>query len=103
MAPLGRGKRAPRVAATPALPCSRYQMWCQVTEKLPPLMLDGVAFVVLPDAIVMASRPARLPNSVPLAVEPEKLTVPKFDSGSTPLLLDGASAMTSADDSAALL
>lgn len=37
----------------------------------------------------------------PFAVQFEKLTVPKFASGSTPLLLEGASAIHSAEPSCA--
>src|SRR3954465_9480257 len=40
-------------------------------------------------------------SSAPFARAPEKLAVPKFASGRTPPLLDGASAMTSADASLA--
>src|SRR5579864_3720061 len=40
-------------------------------------------------------------SDAPFAVAPVKLTVPKFVRGRTPLRLDGASAITSADASAA--
>ena len=55
-----------------------------------------------PDCIVIASRCGVVPVSkLPLTVAPEKLTLPKFASGRTPPLLDGASAITSADASLA--
>jgi hypothetical protein len=73
-----------------------------VTEKLPELMELGFAFTVDPDCIVIGSMPGvLLVSSAPLAFALEKLTVPKFASGRTPPLLDGASAMTSADASLA--
>src|SRR5436190_6432267 len=77
--------------------------WCfQVTEKLPPLILDGEAFTVLPVDIVIGSMPGVLLVSVaPLTVAPVKPTVPKSASGSTPEELDGASAMISAEASLA--
>ena len=54
--------------------------------------------------MVIGSRPgAELVSVAPLTVDPEKEAVPKSASGSTPPLLDGASAMTSADVSRALL
>ena len=40
-----------------------------------------------------------LVSRAPFTLAPLKLTVPKFASGRTPLLLDGASAITSADAS----
>jgi hypothetical protein len=72
--------------------------WCfHVTEKLPPPIPDGCASTVLPDAIVIGSRPGvALDNIAPLTVAPLKFTRPKSASGSTPPLLDGASAITSA-------
>jgi len=73
-----------------------------VTEKLPELMLLGWAFTVEPETIVMGSRFGSVSSEAPLAFAPLKLTVPKFASGSTPPLLDGASAITSAEASFAL-
>jgi hypothetical protein len=63
-------------------------------------MLDGFALTVLPDTIVIGSRPGvELVSSDPLTVAELNPTVPKSASGSTPPLLDGASAMTAADAS----
>jgi hypothetical protein len=74
----------------------------QATEKAPLLMELGWAFTVEPDCIVIGSMCGVLPvSSAPFARAPEKLAVPKFASGRTPPLLDGASAMTSADASLA--
>ena len=57
---------------------------------------------VLPETIVMGSMPGvELVSVAPSTVAPLKPTVPKSDSGSTPPLLDGASAITSADASLA--
>jgi len=74
----------------------------QVTVKLPLLMEPGCAFTVFPDCIVIGSRPESVFIATPFTVEAEKPTLPKFASGRTPLRLDGASAMTSAEASAAL-
>jgi hypothetical protein len=64
----------------------------------------GWAFTVEPDCMVIGSMPGVLLVSVaPFAVAPLKLTVPKFASGSTPPLEEGASAITSAEASFALL
>ena len=65
----------------------------------PPPRPDGVALVVLPDAIVIASGLGLLLIERPLAVQFEKLTVPKLASGSTPPEPDGASAIHSAEPS----
>src|SRR4051794_38827080 len=65
-------------------------------------MEPGCAFTVEPDCIVIGSRPESVFIATPFTVEPEKPTLPKFASGRTPLRLDGASAITSADASAAL-
>ena len=74
----------------------------QVTEKAPLLMELGWALTVEPDFIVIGSMcGVLLVSSAPFALAPEKLAVPKFASGRTPPLLDGASAMTSADASLA--
>src|SRR5438105_15709953 len=63
-------------------------------------MLLGVAFTVEPDCIVIGSMPGvELVSVAPLALALLKPTVPKFASGRTPPLLDGASAITSADAS----
>lgn len=63
-------------------------------------MEPGWAFTVEPDCIVIASRcGVLLVSTLPFTVAPLKLTVPKFASGRTPPLLDGASAITSADAS----
>jgi hypothetical protein len=71
-------------------------------EKLPLLSFEGAAFTVLPDTIVIGSRPAvELVSAVPLTVAELNPTEPKSASGSTPPLLEGASAITSADDSRA--
>src|ERR1700756_1974203 len=76
----------------------------QVTENDPLLMLDGWALTVEPDCIVMASIPrVLLVRAAPFTDAPLKLAVPKFASGRTPPLPDGASAITSADASFALL
>src|SRR6478735_6062416 len=65
-------------------------------------MLDGCALTVLPVLIVIGSMPGVLAvSAAPLTVAPEKPTLPKSASGSTPELLDGASAMISADASLA--
>ena len=75
-----------------------------MTENAPLLMLDGCALTVDPDCIVIGSMPGVLLVSVlPLTVDAVKPAVPKFASGSTPPLLDGASAMISADANLALL
>ena len=72
-----------------------------MTENEPvELMLLGWAFTVEPDAIVIGSG-LNDASEAPFAVEFEKPTLPKFASGSTPLRLDGASAITSADARAA--
>jgi len=59
------------------------------------------AFVVEPEA--MSMRSIELAGNVPIAwpftFVPVKPTVPKFVSGSTPLRLDGASAIASAENS----
>jgi len=75
-----------------------------VTEN-PPLELIGPvdAFVVEPETMLIASRPLRFANDVPFAFAPLNVAVPKSASGSTPPLLDGASAITSAEPSFALL
>jgi hypothetical protein len=63
-------------------------------------MLPGWALTVEPDAIVIGSMcGVELVSRAPLALAFVKLTVPKFASGRTPPLLDGASAITSADAS----
>ena len=60
----------------------------------------GWAFTVEPDCMVIGSRcGVLLVSTLPFTVAPVKPTVPKFASGRTPLLLDGASAITSADAS----
>src|SRR5262249_8787818 len=72
----------------------------QATEKVPELMAPGWAFTVEPDCMVIGSMcGVLLISRLPFALAPVKLTVPKFASGRTPWLLDGASAMTSADAS----
>jgi hypothetical protein len=72
-----------------------------VTENEPfELMLPGCAFVVEPETIVIGSG-LNVASETPFAVAFAKLTVPKDASGRTPLRLDGASAITSADASAA--
>src|SRR5712691_4709347 len=60
----------------------------------------GWAFTVVPETIVIASG-LKVLSDAPFAVAPEKLTVPKFVRGRTPLRLEGASAITSAEASAA--
>jgi hypothetical protein len=71
-----------------------------VSEKLPLLIGDGAAFTVAPEAIVIGSMPGvEVVRSEPLTLAPLNPTVPKSASGRTPLLLDGASAITSADPS----
>ena len=71
-----------------------------MTEKAPELMVLGCAFTVEPDGIVIGSMSGvELVSRAPFALAPLKLTVPKFASGRTPPLLDGASAITSADAS----
>jgi hypothetical protein len=73
-----------------------------VTLKEPLLMELGWAFTVEPDCIVIGSMPGvLLVSGLPFTVEPENPTVPKFASGRTPPLLEGASAITSADASLA--
>ena len=75
-------------------------------DALPP-MLIAVTLALPTLAIKLAGTAAvncaELTNvvvsAVPFALAPLKLTVPKFASGSTPPLPDGASAMTSADAS----
>lgn len=65
-------------------------------------MEPGWAFTVEPDFIVIASMPGvLLVSRAPFAFALLKLTVPKFASGRTPPLLDGASAITSAEESVA--
>jgi hypothetical protein len=72
----------------------------QATEKAPELMELGWAFTVEPDFIVIGSRFfVLLVSTLPFTVAPVKLAVPKFASGRTPPLPDGASAITSADAS----
>src|SRR6187397_1930751 len=63
-------------------------------------MLPGCAFTVEPDTMSIRSG-LKVLSEAPFAVEPVKSTVPKFVRGSTPLRLDGASAITSADASLA--
>lgn len=73
-----------------------------MTEKAPLLIELGLAFTVEPDCMVIGSMfLVLLVSREPFAVAPLKLTVPKFASGRTPPLLDGASAITSADESLA--
>jgi hypothetical protein len=63
-------------------------------------MLLGCALTVEPEDIVIGSMcGVVLVSRAPLALAPLKLTVPKSASGRTPLLLEGASAITSADAS----
>jgi hypothetical protein len=58
--------------------------------------------IVVPDFMVIGSSPGvLLVSTLPFTVAALKPTVPKFASGRTPPLLDGASAMTSADASLA--
>jgi hypothetical protein len=65
-------------------------------------MLLGCALTVEPEDIVIGSMfGVVLVSRAPLALAPLKLTVPKLARGRTPLLLDGASAITSADASLA--
>src|SRR3954453_22466865 len=81
----------------------RLGYWCfQLTEKLPALMLDGVAFTVLPVVMVIGSTPGVvLVSAAPFTVAPVNPIVPKSARGSTPEELEGASAMISADASLA--
>lgn len=75
-----------------------------MTENAPLLMLDGCALTVDPDCMVIGSIPGVLLVSVlPFTFAPLKLAVPKFARGRTPPLLEGASAITSADANAACL
>ena len=93
----GGPARAPRLRVV-------NQACFQATEKAPLLMLDGCALTVEPACIVMASIPGVvLVSAVPLTCAPLKLAVPKLARGSGPPLLDGASAITSADANFALL
>src|SRR5262249_25630957 len=76
--------------------------WCQVTEKAPAGLIGvlGWALIVEPLAIVIGSMfVVLLVSSAPLALAFVKFMVPKFASGRTPPELDGASAITSAEES----
>src|SRR5690349_12917895 len=65
-------------------------------------MLDGCALTVLPEDMVIGSIPGvELVRSDPLTAAEPNATDPKSASGSTPPLLDGASAITSAEASLA--
>ena len=76
--------------------------WCQLTEKLPPLIADGVAFTVAPEAIVICSIPGvELVSRDPSAEAALNPIVPKSDSGRTFFRVEGASAITSAEASLA--
>jgi hypothetical protein len=78
----------------------RFYECFQATEKAPLLIELGCALTVEPDCMVIGSMcGVLLVSRAPFALAPEKLTVPKFASGRTPPLLDGASAMTSAEAS----
>ena len=75
-----------------------------MTEKFPLELIDPVdAFVVEPKTMSIRSSPLRSANETPFAVAEVKPTVPKSASGRTPPLLDGASAITSAEPSCARL
>ena len=78
----------------------------QVTEKLAPseARVEVVASVALVDGSTMSiCSQGALASREPLTVQAEKSTVPKSARGSTPLLSLGASAITSAEASLALL
>jgi hypothetical protein len=72
--------------------------WCQVSVKLPLLIVLGCALTVpLLVAIVIGSMPGvDADSSDPSTVALAKPTLLKSASGSTPPLLEGASAITSA-------
>src|SRR6266566_3734824 len=93
--PLGdRGWRAARLVPRVG---SCYWLY-QVSEKLPLLIADGAAFTVLAETMVIGSMPDVEPvKSEPLTLAPVKPIVPKSASGKTPPLLEGASAIASAD------
>ena len=76
----------------------------QVTLKaLPPVSAEGVASVTLLADTMVRALGFSLPNAVLSTVASVKVTVPKFDSGSTaPVPSLGASAITSADPSCAV-
>src|SRR4051812_12522174 len=80
---------------------TRSQLCFQATENEPfELMLPVWAFRVEPETMSIRSG-LKVLSDAPFADAPEKLTEPKFVSGRTPLRLDGASAITSADARAA--
>src|SRR6185437_1226390 len=91
----GDAGAAAAVAVTPLL--------SQVTVKaLPPVSAEGVASVTSPADTMVRAPGFSLPNAVLSTVALVKLTVPKFDNGSTaPVPSLGASAITSADPSCA--
>ena len=83
-------------------------MWCQVTLKAdPPERAEALAFkVFLPFVmLIWLSENADAEMAEPLAAAPVKFTVPKLASFTgvhfDPLQIEGASAIHSADDSAA--
>ena len=65
-------------------------------KAVPPLSCDVCAFVTVPETMSIRSG-LRFPIGWPFTSVPLKLAVPKFVSGSTPLRLDGASAIASAE------
>src|SRR5439155_26262401 len=79
---------------------------CQVTEKLPLLSdLETCAFTVVP-IFMMMSLGFEFSRFDAFAIAPVKSIVPKFARGNVlkgPWPAEGASAMTSADERAALL
>ena len=74
-----------------------------MSEKfVPPESEEGWALTVPFEVTMTISWGLKLPMDWPLTVLPLKLTVPKSARGRTPLPLEGASAITSAEASLAL-
>src|SRR4051794_39557353 len=93
---------APEAPAGRREPPGGSQLCFQATEKEPLLEIAPVwAFVTEPETMSIRSG-LKVESETPFAVADVKLTLPKFVSGNTPLRLDGASAITSAEASAAL-
>src|SRR6266567_788115 len=96
--------RRPPLRAGAPLRCGQLPVLSHVTEKSSPLLSrpEVVASVTPPSETRLIWVGLALPSALPFALAPVKSTVPKFDSGSTPLLY-GASAMTSAEPSCAVV
>lgn len=70
-----------------------------IEKAVPPDNADGWAFTVLFEVSITISVGLKLPMDSPLTIALLKFTVPKSARGSTPPELDGASAITSAEES----